>query len=177
MGSYQKLAALVLGLALLTGAVFTLLDRLDRVVPQQVLVSELAPDAEALYFYRDHYYYKNKEIIDRYIALVREKTATRISVGDAKDMNGEQILGFAYNTDKGRDAFIDDQGRLFLVVDKPEIRNKGRMQWLWWKLDADPYNYLYYYTEPDPELARLARSIRTELEQARAQAQAVKGSH
>lgn len=97
------------------------------------------------------------------------KTASRITAQEAKAITGEALVGFAYNSAKGRDAFIDDQGRLFLVVMKPEIRSQGRLQWLWWKLDGDPYDYLYYYTEPDPQLAELAATIRSDLEQALAE--------
>jgi hypothetical protein len=54
----------------------------------------------------------------------------------------------------------------FFVVSKPEIRNKSRIHWLWWKLDVfefDNYNYIYYCTDPDSGIEQLVNLIKNDI--------------
>jgi hypothetical protein len=136
--------------------------KVQSVVPSTMKFTDFGLGAESFFFYKGDIYYKNQTLIQKYFDINKNKDVRRISFKEAQ--SATKIIGFAYNSDKGRDLFIDDKGRVFFVVSKPEIRNKSRLHWLWWKLDFfDKYNSIYYFTDPDPAIVELVNQIKNDI--------------
>ncbi|MDQ0899050.1 hypothetical protein [Paenibacillus sp. V4I7] len=139
-----------------------LLYKIQSVVPSTMKFSDFGLGAETLYFYKGGTYYKNQTLIQKYFDLNKIKDVRRISFEKTK--SAAKIISFAYNSDKGRDLFIDDKGSVYFVVSKSEIRNKSRLHWLWWKLDvSNKYNSIYYFSDPDPAIVELMNQITNEI--------------
>ena len=138
-----------------------LLYKVETIVPSTMKFADFG-GANTFYFYESDIYYKNQALLQRYFELNKDKIVKRISIKEADSAN--KTIRFAYNSDKGRDLFVDDKGRIFFVVSKPEIRNKSRLHWLWWKLDVfDNYNYIYYCTDPDSGIEQLVNLIKNDI--------------
>lgn len=58
---------------------------------------------------------------------------------------------------------IDERGRIFSSIPKHGIRNASFRGWLWWRLDGSDNGGIYYCTDDDPEVAKLAYIIRDEV--------------
>lgn len=150
---YSVVAIFLLGIGLLLYKVYSVVPTIQRFTDYGVV--------NEFYFYENNMYYKNHEVIQKYFDINKDKYVKRTSKKNAQ-IASKVILRFAYNSDKGRDTFIDDEGRVFFVVSKPEIRNKSRLHWLWWKLDIDQHNYIYYSTEADTEILKIVSQIKND---------------
>lgn len=104
----------------------------------------------------------NPRDIGEFHDLIRLKRAVKHTVPETKSLKTTPLLRFFYHDEKrGRSVTVDTDGRLFVSVDKSDIRNRSPLHWLWWKLDgvSDRHGYLYYVTEPDPQVAVLAKKL------------------
>jgi hypothetical protein len=151
---YSIVAIFILGIGLL-------LYKVNTVVPSVHKFTDFGT-ANEFYFYEKNIYYKNQEVIQKYFDITKDKFVKRTPNKKAQ-IASKVILRFTYDTDKGRDTYIDDEGRIFFIVSKPEIRNKSRLHWLWWKVDMDNHNYIYYSTEADTEILKLVSQIKKDI--------------
>ncbi|WP_188178258.1 hypothetical protein [Paenibacillus sedimenti] len=150
---YSIIALLILGSGLL-------LYKVENIVPSIMKFTDFG-GANEFYFYENNIYYKNHELIQKYFDINKDKIVKKVP-NEKAHIESKIILSFAYNTDKGRDTYIDDKGKIFFIVSKSEIRNKSRLHWLWWKLDFDKNNYIYYSTEADIAIVKLVNQIKNE---------------
>jgi hypothetical protein len=131
-------------------------------VPQQLTFAEFGKSTDVLYLSKTTDYYKNKTVIDHYFAINLKKTVTLLDKIEVQSLPETGNFYFAYGSDKGRDMFVDDQGRIYITVSPTEIRNKSQKGWLWWRLDSGRSSQIYYRSAPDPEMVELVKTIRTE---------------
>jgi hypothetical protein len=133
-----------------------------HVVPDQVAFADFGKSAQGLYLTKTNVYYKNKAVLARYFAINLEKQLIRLSKVEVKALDIVHNFHFAYESDKGRDIFVDELGRVCIPVSPNEIRNQSQKGWLWWKLDSGRTSQIYYRTKPDPEMVKLVADIRAE---------------
>ncbi len=115
---------------------------------------------------RDRYVtYTDKAQIEAIHRRFQGLTARRVSdsVGNRLEATGRG-LHLCYNDDKGRDILITEEGRVIVLVDGGEIRNRSRLTWLWWRLDKlrGRSTAVYYVTAPDSSVLEWARTVKAE---------------
>jgi hypothetical protein len=152
----------ILLMTLLFIAFIVLTFSVRNVVPKQAAFAEFGKGAEVFYLSETNEYYKNKDVLDRYFAINLEKTLKKLTKSEVKALRKTGNFYFAYGSDKGRDMFIDDLGRVCITVNPNEIRNKSQKGWLWWKLDGGRTSIIYYRTAADREMVKLVADIRAE---------------
>jgi hypothetical protein len=159
--NFAKRVAILL-IVLLFISFIVLAFSVRNVVPNKVTFAEFGKGAEAFYLSETNEYYKNREMLDRYFAINLEKSLKRLTKSEVKALRNTGNFYFAYGSDKGRDMFVDDLGRVCITVNPHEIRNKSQKGWLWWKLDGGRTSVIYYKSAPDPEMVKFVADIRAE---------------
>jgi hypothetical protein len=159
--NFAKRAAILL-IAILFIFFIVLTYSVRNVVPKQAAFADFGKGAEAFYLSKTNQYYKNRDVLDRYFAINLKKPLNRLSKSQVMALRNTGNFYFAYGSDKGRDMFIDDLGRVFITVNPSEIRNQSQKGWLWWKLDGGRTSRIYYQSAPDPEMVKLVADIRAE---------------
>lgn len=139
-------------------AIGFLVYKAENVVPPTMEFSHFGCST-TFFFFKGDISYENKATTNQFCKINKEKTLRKISKSEEK--KAHFITSFAYGNDKGRIVGIDDEGRVFFMVDPSEIRNKSRLGWLWWKLSDK--QVFYYCTDPDPKVAEIAKQIENDL--------------
>lgn len=100
--------------------------------------------------------FSDSKAIREFHDSLKDKTVKRQYGGKPAEDKTVLTMDYGY---KGDTVFIDTEGRLFISEDAADIRNKSRLHWLWWKLDAGSKAHLIYATDPDAQVLEAAKNI------------------
>ncbi|KJR96180.1 MAG: hypothetical protein VR68_15210 [Peptococcaceae bacterium BRH_c4a] len=98
------------------------------------------------------------ELIKQFSSLVKSKKGKKINLAEVNKIKNDSILHFDYGY-KEDSMWIAGDGRIMFAVDKAEIRNRSIIGYLWWEIASDKSIYMYYATDPDPEVTIIANGI------------------
>ncbi|WP_405081564.1 hypothetical protein ACI48J_02825 [Paenibacillus chitinolyticus] len=160
-GFGRRLTAGLIITAVLVSLVLSAL--LNRLVPGSMTYGDLMTRSQPASFYLpdENFTYRDQGVIESFTRLALTKQALRKEEAASAFIPGKEPLRLSYDNSKGRVILVDADGRIYTPVSKAELRNESRLHWLWWKLDTGRSSYLYYVTEPDAAIARLAEQIKS----------------
>lgn len=102
----------------------------------------------------------DKEIINRFHNLIKEKWGMKNSSLTYKEMVSKAIISFNYGY-KGQSLHIDSDGRIMYSVRKSDIAKQSGLKWILCNINAiyDSSYFVGYITEPDKDVVKVINEI------------------
>lgn len=109
-----------------------------------------------------HLYVRDESSIQRFLKLVQNKRATRLSDAEYELIQPLErgALNIQCDPKYSRLSILDD-GRVMFSATTSHYRNKSRLHWLRWKIDGfgTRYTGVTFITEPDAAVIKEARGL------------------